>query len=87
MRKSEHSEGQKAFQALMKGARKGAGLTQGQLARRLRRPQSFVAKYENGERRLDVVEFVEIARKLGADPVALLRSLVRRADFKSPAKL
>ena len=87
MRKSEHSEGQKAFRALMKAARKGAGLTQGQLARRLRRPQSFVAKYENGERRLDVVEFVEIARKLGADPVTLLRSLVRHADFKSPAKL
>ena len=42
----------------MIAARKAAGLTQHALARRLGRPQSFVAKYEGGERRLDVVEFV-----------------------------
>jgi len=53
------------------GARKAAGLTQHALARRLKKPQSFVAKYEGGERRLDVVEFVTIARALGADPLKL----------------
>ena len=47
-----------AFCALMIAARKSAGLTQQALARRLVRPQSFVAKYEGGEQRLDVVEFV-----------------------------
>lgn len=78
MGKSVHSEGQKAFRALMKAARKEAGLTQDQLARSLRRPQSFVAKYENGERRLDVIEFIEIVRKMGADPVALLKVLLRQ---------
>jgi len=45
------------------------------LAKRLGRPQSFVAKYEGGERRLDVVEFMTVARAIGADPVALLRAL------------
>ena len=61
----------------MKAARKDAGLTQDQLAKRLRKPQSFVAKYENGERRLDVVEFVVIARALDADPLKLVKALLR----------
>lgn len=78
MRKSNLSEGQKAFRALIRRARKEAALTQEQVAKRLKRPQSFVAKYENGERRLDVVEFVEIARKIGVDPVGLLKALVRK---------
>ena len=53
-----------------------AGLTQVQLAKKLRRPQSFVSKYETGERRLDVVEFLEIAKALSADPADLIRELV-----------
>jgi len=54
------------------GARKKADIAQAELAARLKRPQSFVAKYELGERRVDVVEFVEIARALGRDPFDLL---------------
>ena len=50
-------------------ARKKAGLTQQQLAKRLKKPQSFVAKYEGGERRLDVVEFLGVAQAIGADPL------------------
>ncbi len=41
--------------------RKEAGLTQAALAEMLSKPQSYVAKYEKGERRLDVVEFVYFA--------------------------
>jgi hypothetical protein len=63
--KSVHSSDQAAFCELMIGARKAAGLTQHALARRLK---SFVAKYEGSERRVDVVEFIAIARALGADP-------------------
>jgi transcriptional regulator with XRE-family HTH domain len=55
-----------------------AGLTQQQLAKRLGRPQSFVAKYEGGERRLDIVEFLAISRTIGADPIQLLRALIKR---------
>jgi transcriptional regulator with XRE-family HTH domain len=54
-------------------ARKQAGVTQTELAAQLQRPQSFVAKYEGGERRLDVAEYLMIARALGADPYKLLR--------------
>jgi len=81
--KTVHSSEQAAFCALMVAARKQAGLTQHELARRLKRPQSFVAKYEGGERRIDVVEFVAIVRAIGADPVKLLRDLIKG---KTPAK-
>ena len=53
-------------------ARKEAGISQQELARRLKRSQSFIAKIEVGERRIDVVEFIEIARALGREPVDLL---------------
>jgi len=76
--KSLHTPEHLAFCELMAQARKKAGLTQHALAERLGRPQSFVAKYEGGERRLDVIEFVTVARAIGADPVLLLRILSRR---------
>src|ERR1700692_2821993 len=87
--KSVHSPDQAAFCELMIGARKAAGLTQHALARRLKTPQSFVAKYEGGERRLDVVEFIAISRALGADPLRLMASFVaggaKPAGEKNPA--
>ena len=76
--KSVHSAEQAAFCELMIAARKKACLTQHGLAKRLKKPQSFVAKYEGGERRLDVVEFLKIARAIGADPLRILRTLMRR---------
>ncbi len=63
------------FRLLMIGARKSANLTQAELAKRLSRPQSFVSKYERGERRLDVVEFLEVAKSLGMDPADLIKEL------------
>lgn len=62
----------------MAEARDRAGLTQEKLAKRLGKLQSFVAKYEGGERRLDIVEFLWIVRTIGADPVRILRALMRR---------
>src|ERR1700694_2582057 len=81
--KSVHSPDQAAFCELMVGARKAAGLTQHALALRLKKPQSFVAKYEGGERRLDVVEFVTIARALGADPLKLMATFLAGDGGKS----
>jgi hypothetical protein len=45
------------------------------LAERLKRHQSFVAKYEGGERRLEVVEFVQICRAIGVKPERIIRRL------------
>jgi transcriptional regulator with XRE-family HTH domain len=64
--------------ALLVAAREKAGLTQQQLADRLDRHQSFVAKYEGGERRIDVVEFLAIAEALEADAARLVRELVAK---------
>lgn len=63
------------FLALLKQARLEAGLTQSEVARRLGKPQSFISKCEAGERRVDVVEFLEFCRVFGADPVKILGEL------------
>lgn len=68
-----------AFTTSLRGERKKAGLTQAMLAKKLRRPQSFVSKYERGDRRLDVVEFIEVAQAIGFDPHEFLRRLIPRA--------
>src|ERR1700724_3401293 len=81
--KSVHSPDQAAFCELMIGARKAAGLTQHALALRLKKPQSFLAKYEGGERRLDVVEFVTVACAFGADPLKLMTTLLSGGKSKS----
>src|SRR6266446_2318317 len=81
--KSVHSSDQAAFCELMVRARKAAGLTQHALALRLKKPQSFVAKYEGGERRLDVVEFIVIARSLDVDPLKLMTMLLSGGKGKS----
>ncbi|ULR32764.1 helix-turn-helix domain-containing protein [Dickeya fangzhongdai] len=51
------------------------GITQESLAQALERPQSFIAKVENGERRLDVVEFIHIARLLSLEPVSIIAKI------------
>jgi len=60
---------------LLKKARLEKRITQIELAKTLGKPQSFIAKFENGERRLDVVEFVRIARLLGVEPKSVLETL------------
>ena len=70
-------EAHRTFQELLVEARKISGLTQAEFSSRLKRPQSFVSKYERGERRLDVVEFGEVARALGSDPLRFVGKLYR----------
>jgi transcriptional regulator with XRE-family HTH domain len=58
-------------------ARRARGITQAQLALLLGRPQSFISKYERGERRLDFVEVLEIAEALRVDARDLIDALRR----------
>ena len=60
---------------LLIAARQAQGLTQVEIADRLGKPQSFVSKYESGERRLDVIELIEICRTLDVSPAALVTKL------------
>jgi len=78
MAKSLHTPEYEHFRALLVSAREKAGLTQAEVSAKLDRPQSFVAKYEGGERRLDVVEFVQVCAALGSDPHVVLRAMQRR---------
>ncbi len=66
--------------AALAAARQRANLSQVQLAARLGKPQSFVSEYENGRRRVDVIEFLLIARTLGADPLAIFTEIARTAS-------
>jgi len=71
------------FRRMLVAARKRARLTQVELAHRLSRPQSFVSKMERGERRLDVVEFLEVADALAIDPTTFIEHLRRPASASS----
>jgi transcriptional regulator with XRE-family HTH domain len=75
MPRSSRSPRQARLQELLVVGRTAAGLSQEEVARRLRRPQSFVSKYESGERRLDVVELIEIAEAIGFDACKLVADL------------
>jgi ribosome-binding protein aMBF1 (putative translation factor) len=58
------------------GARKAAGLSQRALAAKLKRSGSFVWKMESQEHRVDVLEFIDIARAVGVEPLELLRRVL-----------
>lgn len=73
MEKSIFSPEQNRLQRLLRQIRRGAGLRQEDLADRLGKPQSFVSKYETGERRLDLIELGEICGAVGITLVELVR--------------
>ena len=79
MPRSPFSRKHQQFRRLLAEARKHAGLTQADLARALGKPQSFVSKFERGERRLDVIEFLDVARALSLDPMHVIADLERRS--------
>ena len=78
MAKTIRTNGQLALVRALVDARQNAGLSQQQLAAKLKRPQSFVARLESGERRIDVVEFTVLARVIGFDKDEVL-SIVEAA--------
>jgi transcriptional regulator with XRE-family HTH domain len=73
VRKSLFSGKHERLRQLLIEARKAAGLTQEELGKKLSGHQQFVSRYETGERRLDVIEFLEVANVLGVDPAEVLR--------------
>lgn len=79
MSKSVFTGAYEGFRLLLIEARNSAGLTQIDLARKLGRPQSFVSKYERGERRLDVIEFLQVANAIGIDPLHFIQKLQKAA--------
>jgi transcriptional regulator with XRE-family HTH domain len=66
--------------ACLADARRRASLTQQELAKRLGKPQSFISDYERGQRRIDLMEFLAIARGLDADPQEIFRAIAQAAS-------
>jgi ribosome-binding protein aMBF1 (putative translation factor) len=66
---------QKKLLVLLRGIRVDAGLTQAELASRLARDQTFVSKYESGERRLDILELREVCKAIGIELLTFIRKL------------
>jgi len=75
MAKSMHTPEYKHFTALLLKARERAGMTQAEVAARLGKHQSYVAKYEGSERRLDVLEFVHLCAALGISPCEVINQV------------
>ena len=80
MDKTACSAAHARLRKLLRKLRKDAGLRQVDLAKRLDEPQSFVSKYESGERRLDFIEVHEICRALNIT----LSEFVREFDKSAP---
>ena len=69
---------QESYQAFIKQlvlARKASGLTKMQVAEKLSKPQSYIAKVEGADRKLDVMEFVELCQAINVDPTTLIKLL------------
>jgi len=67
MKRSLHSKEYRAFTDRLRSARIESGLTQVQVAKKLKRPQSYVSNIESGQQRVDVVELQKFAKLYGKD--------------------
>lgn len=75
MQKSQHTQKYARLLRALREARKAAGLTQTDVAKRFGSHASFVSKCESGERRIDVIEFAQFCRLYGVKVADLLRSI------------
>ena len=66
---------EKTLRERLKQARLDAGLRQLDVAQQLAKPQSYIAKMESGERKLDFIEVLDICSSLGIDPCALIKDV------------
>lgn len=64
---------------LLIGLREQKGLSQRELSKKLKRVQTYVSKYERGERRLDVIEFLEVVKALEGNPHSIIKSLLKKS--------
>ena len=80
-KKTTYSERYESLCLLLIKARENKKFTQTELSVRLNRPQSFVSKYENGERRVDVEEFLQICDALSIDAAKLIQKLQEMYEY------
>ena len=76
MTKSVFTPTYRLFLQELVSARHTQHLTQVQLAHLLKKPQSYVSKYESGERRLDLIEVLDILKALNVNPTQFINRLL-----------
>lgn len=86
MRKSTHTSEYRALRLALLRAREAAGLSQRDLAARLKVTHSWVAKVESGERRIDVVETCWFFAACGIDPIRSLSEVVERSPRRDRSR-
>ena len=82
MAKSAFTDAHQILVDVLTQARKSRGLTQMDVALRLKKDQTLISNIERGHRRVDVLEFYALARAIGADPVELYTEVVKKWPFK-----
>ena len=80
MSRSSYNNAYKLFLTILKELRHKKNVTQSKLAVLLGVPQSYVSKYEIGERRLDLIETLEICRALDTDFIAFIEQFIKRNE-------
>lgn len=75
MTKSIFTNNYQLLLQLLVTARKKSGITQQQLAKKLGKNQSYISKYENAERRLDIIEVIAISKAINFNPVELMNDI------------
>ena len=75
MSKSQTFSLNKHINQSLAAERKRKGLTQAQIAKKLRKPQSFVSKYENGQRQLSAADLVAVCKAMGIKPSSFIDTI------------
>jgi transcriptional regulator with XRE-family HTH domain len=75
MLKDQPTSAQEQLQQLLRQVRSEANLTQTDVAQRMGQPQSFVSKYESGERRLDILELRDVCQAIGIHLLEFVKRL------------
>lgn len=86
MKKSIHSPEYHALRTELRDLRAANGLSQRELAARLKVPHSWVAKVESGERRIDLVELYWYAVACDAEPQSVLGKLLEQFGSRAPTR-
>jgi len=76
MRNEIYSKEHRVLRSALKRERKAAGIRQIELATKTNRSQAYISKFENGDLRLDVIDFVRICEAIGCDPHEVLKEII-----------
>lgn len=78
MNRFRHSLPHQAIRELLLSIRTDKKILQADLSKKLKKPQSYISKYENGEKNLDLIEILNILNSMDEDPELFLKRLIER---------